>query len=67
MYNDIHMENSKYTILYVCMCLYSMLFSSKLDDVDDNDGGTIMTTMKNNDVYTTYNNAIDINPMEKNT
>lgn len=30
-----------------------MGFSLKLDDVDDNDGGTVMTTstMKNNDVY----------------
>lgn len=38
------------------------------DDVDDNDGGTVMTmssTLKNNDVYTTHNDAIDINPIAK--
>lgn len=50
--------------------LFSMLFSSKLGCVDDNDGRTVMTTtssstMKNNDVCTAYNDAIDTNPMAK--
>lgn len=47
------------------------VFSSKLDCVDDNDGRTVMTTtmttstMKNNDVCTTNDDAIDTNPMAK--
>lgn len=50
-------------IVWIVPC--SMQFSSKLGCADDNDGRTVMTTMKNNDVCTTYNDAIDTNPMAK--